>query len=153
MARNFFTHTPTAEIALAAGIRTCIARLDAPAAQIVAVNGLKLTFDGIVVTDSPVFVELLRVTTAGVGMTGRNPLQTKPKATALQSTGGVGPVSAGNLPTPGDVLYTYEVHPQGGILEPLVQDLELEIAGGGRLAIFVTAPQAVNCTSVLSGEE
>jgi hypothetical protein len=153
MARNFFTQTPTAVIALAAGVRTCVGRLNAPANQINVVTGLDLTFDGIVVTGTPVFIEVLRVTSDGVGMTARNPLQTVPKATALQSTGAVGPVSAGNLPTASDVLRTHHAHPQAGILYPFPLGKEIENAGGGRLAIFITAPQAVNVTYVLSGEE
>lgn len=153
MARNYATHTPTAAIALGAATRTCVARIDAPANQIVAVNGIDIEFDGIVVTDKPVLVEVLRVTSAGTGMSARNPLQTKPKATAIQTTGAVGPVTAGNLPTASDVLRTFFVHPQAGVFYPWQRDLEIEIAGGGRLAVFLTAPAAVNALTTLALEE
>jgi len=153
MARNFFTQTPTAEIALAAATRTAIGRINAPATQIVVVTNLDLFFKGIVVTGTPVFVEVLRVTTDGTGMAARNPLQTVPKATALQTTGAVGPVSGANLPTAGDVLRTKLIHPQTGILYPFPLGQQIEIPGGGRLAVFLTAPEATSGTYVLSGEE
>lgn len=154
MARNYFSQAPTAAQALSAGVRTCIARLNAPANQIVAIQGFDISFDGSSTTGVPVIIELLRVTSDGTGMSARNPLKTKDRAAALQTTGAVGPVSGGNLPTAGDLLKTFHIHPQAGALYPFpLNDQEIEIPGGGRLALFITAPAVVNCLFTLYGEE
>jgi hypothetical protein len=154
MARNYFAQTAAAEIALGAGTLTCIARLNAPANQIVAIQGFDLSFDGTSTTAEPVIIQLLRVSTDGTGMSARNPLKTKDRAAALQTTGAVGPVTAGNLPTAGDILKTFHIHPQAGVVYPFpLNDQEIEIPGGGRLAIEVTAPAAVNCLFTMYGEE
>ena len=149
MSRNGFSHTPTAEIALSAATAKTVIQLIAPANVILAVNGAWVSFDGISNTAEPVLVEILRQTTAGT-VTARNPLKTKDTSTALGSTGGV---NASAEPTAGDVLKTFHLHPQAGVIIPLDFDKEIEIPGGGRLGMRITAPAAVNCLAGFEGEE
>jgi|CXWL01.1.fsa_nt_gi hypothetical protein len=149
MARNGFTLTPTAEIALAAATAKTVAQLVAPANTILAVNGAWVSFDGISNTAEPAIVEILTQTTAGT-MTSRTPQKTKDTSTALGATGGV---NASAEPTAGNVLKTFHVHPQAGVIIPLDFDKEIEIAGGARLGMRITAPAAVNCLAGFEGEE
>jgi hypothetical protein len=159
MARNYWSLTMTAVQALTAATLTAIFRLDAPANQIVALQGFDLSFDGAVVTAVPVVITVLRVTTTGTGMTARLLSKTKDRAATLQSVGAVGPVTAANLPTAaaagaGDSLKTFHIHPQAGVLYPFqLNDQEIEVPGGGRIAIEVTAPAAVNVLGTMYGEE
>lgn len=150
MARNFFSLVPTAEIALVAATVKTIAQIVAPANQIVVVQGVTITFDGTSNTAEPALVEILRQTTAGT-MTARNPLKKKDRSTALGTTG---QVNATVEPTAGDILASFHIHPQAGIDKPLsLPDGEIEMAGGTRLGIRVTAPANVNCTFTIDGEE
>lgn len=149
MSRNGFAHTPTAEIALVAATAKTVLQLIAPASVILAVNGAWVSFDGVSNTAEPVLVEILRQTTAGT-MTARNPLKTKDTSTALGATGGV---NASAEPTAGDVLKTFHLHPQAGVIIPLDFDKEIEVPGGGRLGIRITAPANVNCLAGFEGEE
>lgn len=149
MARQGFSHTPTAEITLVAATAKTVLQLVAPANVILAVNGAWVSFDGTSNTAEPALIEILRQTTAGT-MTARNPLKTKDTSTALQATG---QVNATAEPTAGDVLKTFHVHPQAGVIIPLDFDKEIEIAGGGRLGMRITAPANVNCLAGFEGEE
>jgi hypothetical protein len=124
-------------------------QLVAPANVILAVNGAWVSFDGISNVAEPVLVEILRQTTAGT-MTARNPLKTKDTSTALQATG---QVNATAEPTAGDVLKTFHLHPQAGAIIPLDFDKEIEVPGGGRLGMRITAPANVNCLGGFEGEE
>lgn len=149
MARNGWSLTPTGEIALSAGVAKTVVQLAGGANVIEAVTGAWISFDGTSNTAEPTIVEILRQTTAGT-MTARSPLKTKDTATALLATGGV---NATLEPTAGDVLKTFHVHPQAGVIIPLDFDKEIEVPSGGRLAVRITAPAAVNCLAGFEGEE
>ncbi len=159
MARNYWSLTMTAAQAIGAAANTAIFRLDAPANQITVIQGFDLSFDGAVVTAVPVIIYIGRVTTAGAGMVARLLSRTKDKAATIQTVGAVGPVTGANLPTAaaagaGDVLKTFHIHPQAGVLYPFpLNDQEIEIPGGGRAAVFVNAPAAVNVLGTVYGEE
>ena len=56
-------------------------------------------------------------------------------------------------PTDGDILESYNIHPQQGILVPYVLGQELIISGGTRLGISCAAPNNVNVTAYIIGEE
>jgi hypothetical protein len=124
-------------------------QLIAPTNTILAVNGAWVSFDGVSNTGVPVIVEILTQTTAGT-VTARNPQKTKDTATALGATGGV---NASAEPTAGNVLKTFHVHPQAGVIMPLDFDKEIEVAGGARLGMRITAPANVNCLCGFEGEE
>jgi hypothetical protein len=150
MARNAFAHTTSTEIALVAATAKTVLQLVAATGVIVAVQGLTVSFDGISNTAEPVQVVLERQTTAGT-MSARNPLKTKDTSTALQLTG---QENASAEPTSGDRLHVFHIHPQAGVAMPLpLPDGEIEIPGGGRLGLKITAPANVNCHATIIGEE
>jgi len=150
MARNNFAQTTLTEVALVAATQKTVLQLIASANVIVAIQGIDLSFDGTSNTAEPVEVILVRTTTAGAGTT-RNPLKTKDTSATLQLTGTEDHSSEG---TNGDILKTFHVHPQAGVVYPFpLPDGELEIPGAGRLALKVTAPAGVNCHATISGEE
>ena len=149
MSRNFGALTTSAEVALVAATTKTVLQLIAPANTSLAVIGFEVSFDGVSNTAEPVIIQILRQTTAGT-VTARTPLKTKDKSTALQSTGSE---NASVEPTAGDVLKTFHVHPRAGVLYPFNIDNEIEIAGGGRLGLKLTAPAAVNCLATINFEE
>lgn len=149
MARNGFTLITPAEVALSAATVKTVAQVIAATNVIAAVTGLEITFDGISNTEAPVNVEILRQTTAGT-MTSQTPKKTKDTSTALGVTGSY---NATAEPTAGDILKVFHIHPQAGVTMPLQLENEIEIPGGGRLGVRVTAPAAVNCLLTITGEE
>ena len=149
MARNYGALTTSGEIALPAGSPKTVLQLIAGANNIVAVTGFELSFDGVTNSAEPVQIQLVRQLDAGT-MTARNPVKTKDKGTNLQSTG---QENATAEPTAGDVVKTFHVHPQAGVLYPFTLDGEIEIPGGGRLGLNVAAPAAVNCLATITFEE
>lgn len=149
MARNNFSQTNSAVVALAAATTKTLLQLIAPAGTIIAVHKASITFDGVSNTAVPVKIEILRQTTAGTA-TARNPLKTKDTSTALGTTGSE---NATAEPTAGDILETFHIHPQAGGVFALPLENEIEIPGGGRLGIRATAPAAVNALAVFRGEE
>jgi hypothetical protein len=153
MARNNFALTTPSALAMPAATAKTVLQLVAPAGTIVAVQGVDISFDGTSNTATPVVIQLFRQTTAGAGMTARAPLKTKDTSTALGSTGQFGSGTT-TEPTNGDLLKTFHIHPQAGVVYPLpLPDGEIELPGGGRLGLVVTAPAAVNCLATIYGEE
>lgn len=149
MARNFGALTTSGEIALSAATAKTVLQLVAPSGTILAVHGFEVSFDGVSNTAEPVIIKLMRQTTAGT-VTSRTPLKTKDRSTALAATGGE---NASAEPTAGDLLKTFHVHPQAGVVYPFTLDGELELPGGGRLGLQLTAPAAVNCLATINFEE
>lgn len=149
MARNGGSLTTSAEVALVAATAKTVLQLVAPANTVLAVGGFELSFDGVSNTAEPVIIQLLRQTTAGT-MTSRTPLKTKDRSTALAATG---QENATANPTAGDILKTFHVHPQAGVIYPFNIDGEIEIAGGARLGLNLTAPANVNCLATINFEE
>lgn len=150
MARNYLTLTTSAAVALVGGTAKTILQLASAANSLVAVQEVTVTFDGTVAANTPVIVQLVRQTSAGT-MTNRTPLKLKDTSTALQSSG---QENASAEPTVGDMIRTYHIHPQAGVLYPLsLPDGEVEMAGGTRFAVKVNAVQNVNCLATIIAEE
>lgn len=149
MARNFFTQTTSAEVALVGATPKTVLHLLAGSAR-VAIQAVTVSFDGTSNTAEPVVITLRRQTTAPTG-TARNPLKKDNDiATALLVTG-LENVSV--EPTDSDILLTYHIHPQAGAQYPLPLPGEIVIAGAGRLGLKITVPAAVNCHATIEGEE
>ena len=150
MARNQASLTTLTEHALVAATAKTILQLIAPTNIILAVQGIELSFDGTSNTAEPVTVVIMRQTTSGT-VTSRAPLKTKDTSTTLQATGGE---NASVEPTSGDILKTFHIHPQAGVVYPLqIPDGELELPGAGRLGLVLTAPAAVNALATINFEE
>lgn len=150
MARNFCTLTTASEVALVAATAKTVLQWLAPTGIIIAIQGIDVSFDGTSSSAEPVIIQVFRQTTAGT-MTTRNPLKTKDRSTTLQSTG---QVNATAEPTNTDLLRTWHVHPQMGVIYPLpLPDGEIELASATRLGLVITAPANVNCLATISAEE
>ena len=148
MAGVRFTGT-TGEVSTGTSAKT-ILQIVAAANQRVLVREWAVSFDGIAPTDAPIFVRVLRQTTAGTmsALTLRKiasgddeTLQTTAQHTATAE------------PTAGDVLMSQQVHPQTGYTWQAPFGGELIVPGGTRLGIEVTAGVSVNCVARMTCEE
>jgi len=148
MARNKFSLTSSAAVALTAATEKTVVQLNAGAA-ICSVVAVDLTFDGTSNSAVPVVCKLITVSTAGTG-SARNPLKLTDRATALIATGTENHSAEG---TNANILKIMHIHPQAGVVYPFPITSEIEVPGSGRLAVKVTAPAGVNCLCTLVGEE
>lgn len=139
-----------AEEALAAATAETIMQLVAPANHRVKLLRWGVFFDGTSVTAEPVQIRLLRQTTAGTA-SALTPVKMDDSVAETIQTSAQHDFTA--EPTAGDVLESYNVHPQQGIamIYPLGQ--EPIIGGGDRLGIECNAPAAVNCRAYMVFEE
>ncbi|MGH7393661.1 MAG: hypothetical protein ACREM3_30030 [Candidatus Rokuibacteriota bacterium] len=150
MARNNFSLTTSAELALSAGVAKTILQLVPSASVLVALQQICLSFDGISSTAEPIKCDILRQTTGGT-MSSRTPFKTKDHATGLVTQG---QENATVEPAAGNLLMTWHIHPQAGVIYSLpLPDGEIEIPGGERLGLRLTAPANVNCLATLMAEE
>lgn len=108
-----------------------------------------VTFKGVVATDPPVLVRLLRQTTAGT-MTAYTPKKITDFPETVQTTA---QHTATAEPTAGDVLFAREIHPQQGWYEIIPYGEEIHIPGGGRLGIEVTATVSITAVPEFVMEE
>jgi len=149
-ARNRFSLTTSAEVALVAATAKTVIQLVSATNLILAVSEATISFDGTSNTAEPVQVFVLRQTTAGTA-TARAPLKTGDTSTTLQATG---QENFSAEPTSTDILAVMEVHPQAGVIYQLpIPDGEFLLASAARLGIRVIAPAAVNCHASFRGEE
>ncbi len=139
-----------AEQALVAATAETVLQLVAASNHRVKLLSWGLFFDGVVVTDAPVEVRLMRQTTAGTSAANTPRKYDDSIAETLQTTARDAFTAE---PTSGDVLEVFEIHPQQGILVmyPLTQ--EPIIGGADRIGIEVTAPQVVNARAFMKFEE
>lgn len=152
MARTYFTAANTAKQALAAATAKTAIQLIAPTNQRVAVQQITVSFDGTVNSNTPVLAQVYRQTTAGTTSGSAATIKKKDNdiSTAIQSTVADGFTAE---PTYGDQHWICLIHPQTGVIYPLPIPGELILAGGGRLGVVLTAPQAVNAVVAIEGEE
>lgn len=131
----------TTEVALSAATAKTVIQIVAPTNQRLHVKRWGIYFDGVSSTAEPVQVRLLRQTTAGT-MSSLTPVMLSAGSETIQTTA---LHTATVEPTAGNVLDIAEVHPQSGYEVVIPFDQVIEVAGGTRLGIEVTAPAAVNC--------
>lgn len=141
---------PSGEVSLTAATAKTVLQIVAAANHRVKVNGIHIALKGIVVTDTPVKVRVLRQTTAGTMSPGTPVKNNSADDETLQTTA---LVNASAEPTAGDVLETFEIHPQTQYrcFYPLGQ--EIIVPGGGRLGIELTAAQNQTATAGIDFEE
>lgn len=113
------------------------------------ITRIGIAFEGIVTTDTPVKVRVAKATTAGTG-TASTPVKRGDFGETLQSSG-LKNLSA--EPTLTDVYDDFAVHPQGGVIWNHYYADPLPVAGGARVGIELTAPQAQTCRVVIDFEE
>lgn len=119
------------------------------------VQGWGISIKGTSATDPPVLVTVVRQTTAGTMTAGaagtdiskKNSADTETIQTTVQK-------NATAEPTLGDIIESFEVHPQTGyrVFYPMGQ--EIVIPGGGRLGFRVaSATLTYSCTVEVDAEE
>ena len=145
--------TTEGEEALAAATAETVLQLRGATTTKAKVVAWGVSFDGVTAADAPVVVRLLRQTTDGTGTAA-----TEAPLDPDSPTAGVTAFHtfSSTEPTAGDVLETYEVHPQGGSLVreyPPGREPVIDNATTSRIAIEVTAPAVVNVVGFIHWEE
>lgn len=117
----------------------------------VKATGFTLSFQGVSGTDAPVLIRLVRTTTAGTAGSSPTPVKLKDGTDeTVQTSAGINYSAEG---TNGNVVMETRCHPQSGIAYYFPLGQEPEVAGGGRLALKLTAPQNQTVTATLFFEE
>jgi hypothetical protein len=107
-------------------------------------------FDGTQPRNEPVQIRVLRQTSSGTA----DALSLVKLDSGLSET--IQTTARYNFtvePTSGDVLESYNIHPQQGIFVPYVLGQEIILPGGTRLGIDCNAPNDVNARAFIIGEE
>ena len=138
------------EEALAAATAETLIQLVAASNHRVKVLRWGVFFDGTSATAEPVQIRLLRQTTAGTA-SSLTPVKLDDSIGETLQTTAQQDFTA--EPTAGDVLESYEIHPQQGIMVIYPLGQEPIIGGGDRMGIEVTAPATVNARSFIVFEE
>ena len=126
-------------------------QLAAAANHRVLVKEISVSFNGTSNTATPILVQVKRQTTAGT-MSALTPVKDNPadNAETLQTTA---QYNATVEPSAGDILFTEQVHPQGGYTWQAPFGGDIVIPGGGRLGIAVTAGASVSAVARIVYEE
>lgn len=132
----------TAEIALSAATVKTVLEITAPSTKPIAISEWWVEFDGVTGSNAAVVVSVRRKTATITG-TSLTPRSKRHDADVLSTAKHTATVEG----TDGDILYTHEIHPQGGkhVLFPLGD--EITVPKSGIIAITCTAPDAVNCVA------
>lgn len=139
----------TPEITTGTGKITLL-QLVAPANQRLRVKEISVSFKGVVNTDAPILVQVLRQTTAGT-MTALTPQKMNENdGETLQATA---QHTASSEPTGSTEVMGEEVHPQGGFLWQAPFGGELIVKGGNRVGIAVTAGASTSAKARMIFEE
>jgi hypothetical protein len=138
------------EQALSSDTTETLIQLAAPANQRVKILRWGVFFDGTQPRNEPVQIRLLRQTSSGTAdalslVLLDDSLSETPQTSARSNFTAE--------PSSGDVLESYNIHPQQGIFVPYVLGQELIIGGGGRIGVDCNAPNNVNARAFIIGEE
>lgn len=136
--------------ALVAATAETLIQVLAPSSNRLKIREWSVSFDGVTSSAVPVDVDLLRQTTAGTA-SASTPVKYDPDSPAAAATASVGFTAE---PTAGDVLGSWQITPNGGLLvmqypegaEPIVEK-------SGRIAIRALAGAAVNVTAAIAWSE
>ena len=111
--------------------------------------GWSISFDGTSITAAPMNVELSRQTTSGT-MASTVPVKLGTNVEVVQATASFG---ASAEPSKGDVLDTFDIHPQAGFDVKYPEGEQPIIPPDGRVGIIVKADMAINCSVKMICEE
>lgn len=148
---SVYSVTTEGEEALAAATAETVVQLTGAAGVKAKLVEWGISFDGTSATAAPVVVRLLRQTTAGTASAATE-VKWDPDAPTANVTSFH---SFSAEPTAGEVLATYNVHPQTGIVVqyPYGREPTIDNATSSRLGLEVTAPAIVNATAYIVWEE
>jgi hypothetical protein len=139
----------TAEVATGTSLKT-LCQLVAPANQRLLVKEISVSFDGIVNTNAPIQVTVVRQTTAGTMSALTLQKWNEADDETLQATA---QHTATVEPTTGATVLGEQVHPQGGYTWQAPFGGDLVIKGGNRLGVSVLAGVDVNAKVRIVYEE
>lgn len=142
---------PSGEVSLSAATTKTVLSAQAAANHRALVKSVKLFFKGIVTTDTPVKVDLIRITAASGTATGSTEVKLNEADNETIQT--VGRHNFTAEPTVGDIIETWEVHPQTGLVVFYPQGEEPVIMGGNEIALRCTAAQAQTVAANFTIEE
>jgi hypothetical protein len=134
-----------------------ILQINTPTNQRIKVNEWDIAFNGTSNTAAPILVELVRQTSAGTGGNALTLIKlNNSDQETLQTSGQYGPTTTiwTTEPTDSSIIPFCEfVHPQQGYAWRARFGNDLQVQGGTRLGLRVTAAASVNVTARLAAEE
>ncbi len=119
----------------------------------VKVSEFSLSFQGISNVAAPILVEIIRQSTTGLSGDVITAKKLDSDHSETVQTTVLENIDGSTQPTDGDVLFRELVHPQGGFTWQARFGQEIEIPGGGRLGLAVTAGAGVDLVARFVGEE
>lgn len=131
---------PSGEVALVGGTPKTVMAITAPANQRLKLMGLEVFFKGTVATDTPVKIEISRITTNGGTATAVTPASNDDDD-AETPQGTYQAAFTAEPSTYGANLRTWEVHPQTGLVVYFPFGQEIKIKAGKILGIRLTSTQ------------
>jgi hypothetical protein len=124
----------------------------APANQRLRIKGIEVMGKGTSNTDTPVKVEIGKITADAVG--GTSAVTMSPHDPDYAETPqGTYKTGYGSEPTYGNIYRTWEVHPQTGLIVYFPMHDEIKISGGSELGIRMTSNQAETMALTVIVEE
>lgn len=150
MAGLRITAENTAAVALSAATAKTVIQLNAPTNQRIKLQRIGIFFDGASTTATPVLCRLVIATTAGTNTALTLNKLVSSDSETIQTTAGE---NASAEPTKTTLLDQWLIHPQQGIDLTYAFGQEKFIVGGGRVALEITAPAAVNVRAKIDFEE
>lgn len=150
MADNKFIAQPPIEVqCYNGGNNITVLQVKAPTGISIKVLGWSISFDGVSVTSAPIQVMLSRQSTNGT-MTATTAVKIQNVPETIQSTVAY---QATSEPTGGDILDSFEIHPQGGIDIKYPEGEEPIIEQDSYVGIIVNSSGSVNCRVKMICEE
>ena len=143
--------TPT-ETVLTAGTARTVLQLVAASNHRVKLYKWAVSFDGTSTTAEPVFVYVVRQTSAGT-MTALTCQQKVPTSETIQTTARYAATAEPTVDSPAQIIEAHEVHPQTGLVILYADAEAIRVAGGARIGIICVAPAGVNCIASMDFEE
>lgn len=117
-----------------------ILQVVAPSNQKLLINGLSVHFQGSDPTDTPVLVEFLRQSSAGGDGDALTPVKERPGDDETIQSSALSDIDGSTQPTDGDEAHPRKFIPAtGGYEWQAPFGREIEVPGGGRFGIAVTA--------------
>lgn len=139
----------TAAIATGTSAKTLL-QIVAASNHRVKIDEIQVAFEGVSNTATPIKVDVLKQTDAGtmsaLTLVKRNDVDDETLEVSAQHTATV-------EPSAGDVLMSFYVHPQTSYTWQAQYGREIQVPGGDRLGVRVTADADVNAIVRVFGEE
>jgi hypothetical protein len=154
MARNRFTIGTEGEVELwgTTGDRDVLGA-QAPANQMIVPTAIRFSFNGVTAGNPPILVTILRTDTDDSSLT-RTAVKTRVGGPTVQTVG-IHSASSGTTgnPTSSGILKQWEVHPQSGIEVAFDLTDEIEVDGGGAIALNFFSTEELSVVAAMDFEE